>query len=120
VSGPACPVCQGSAPVIDTRSTLARVRRRRRCSSCGQIFKTDERIVALGGMVAAAPLSSVLISRLEAPGATRTALARLLHCSPDTIRVLTSPWAQNGGKIHREPAESYAVSLGLNPEELWP
>jgi lambda repressor-like predicted transcriptional regulator len=71
-------------------------------------------------MVATAPLSSVLISRLEAPGVTRTALARLMGCSRDALRALTSPAGQNGGKIHRETAESYAEGLGLDPKELWP
>ena len=37
-----CIYCGGETAVVDSRSSIVTVRRRRRCTQCGKIFPTDE------------------------------------------------------------------------------
>lgn len=44
-----CPICESRTKVVDSRSYAGAVYRRRRCSTCGNEFITEEDILEEGG-----------------------------------------------------------------------
>ncbi len=40
-----CPVCGKKSVVMETRNTPESIHRRRKCTSCGQLFYTQERVM---------------------------------------------------------------------------